>query len=86
MGMTVLKLTSDKDAKKARKWCKENFGDIPLRVLTIVHNKNNKKTRWKERFEIYDEDNARWVHRLNDPTRFKFQDEEDAMAFKLVWL
>lgn len=73
----MYKLTVDKNIDNAREWCKEHFGEIPLKK--VPHN-------WKcgKQF-AYDDKKARWIHRYANKGIFRFKDEIDAMAFKLKW-
>lgn len=77
-----------KELRRARFWCRENFGEIPLKDTTekvrrkIMANVNYQYFGGK----VYDNEKARWIHRFNKPEIFHFRHEEDAMAFKLMWL
>lgn len=69
--------------KKARLWCREEFGPIPLKT---IHRKNYYAPN------VYDKENARWYNKVGEyskksnKTAFYFKNEEDAMAFKLRWM
>jgi len=70
-----------RDARKARKWCTEQFGKLGL------INKKIKKG-WIIS-SVYDVENNSWYNKLGgkaNPCAFHFKDECDAMAFKLRWL
>ena len=54
---------------KLRKWCKNNLNG---RVKTVYQKK-------------YDEKKKKWVRDYNKQPSYRFQDEDDAMAFKLRW-
>lgn len=108
--MIKLELLDPNHVRRARKWCVENFGAIPLHDITIkcrsypqyAINPFGKtriekllkespenpggKYKWKMITRVYDVENARWMHRSKDGPFFRFRDEEDAMAFKLMWL
>ena len=70
-------------AKKARRWCYEEFGKIPLKNI-------QRKNYYAP--NVYDKENARWYNKIGEHSKksnmkaFYFKNEEDAMAFKLKWL
>lgn len=75
--------------RAARKWCQENLGAIPLKSIEknvekkiLIHQSPNYYFGGK----VYDEKEARWLHRFSKPNIFHFSNEDDAMAFKLRWL
>ena len=78
----------DKTAKKARGWCKKEFGPIPLVNKEIITRKN----KYFYIGPVYDRENARWFNKVGEYNKktnrkaFYFKNDEDALAFKLVWL
>jgi hypothetical protein len=66
-----------KDARAARRWCREHFGDIPLKSIP----------QWRRNYPlVYDRKTAKWLHWIGDyPYKFYFREEADAMFFKLIW-
>lgn len=78
-------LPDGKGARKARAWCEEMFGKIPL-----VDPPEKVRSRLWAMYgcqKIYDDGNARWCHRPSKNAQlFCFKDPEDAMAFKLRWM
>ena len=58
------------DTATLREWCKKNLNG---RVKTVYQKK-------------YDEKKKKWVRDYNEPIQYRFQHDEDALAFKLKWI
>lgn len=77
--------------KEARAWCKKNYGKIPLITVESLDRKSRQRIRFSSRYKfrlnhVYDDKNARWIHRLGKPYLFHFRDEKDMVEFGLKWL
>ena len=73
---------------KARKWCRQNFGEIPLKTIGRSYNRkkySDKKPAGFALTHVYDQKNARWLHRMKQAKYFYFRNQSDAIQFKLVW-
>jgi hypothetical protein len=65
-------VVNSEEVRKSRRWCIEEYGNIPLKRV--------------RRCDVYDEANSTWVHRLNDQKvrqMFFFRYRNDAMKFCL---
>lgn len=80
----MYKFKIDKNVDKARKWCRENFGEIPLKKP--LYRKCGPRFVYDDTYFAYDDKEAQWIHRYKNKGLFKFRLVEDAMAFKLRWM
>ena len=86
--MILIKLSEEKSSRRARRWCVDNFGKIPLKPISEFDRKTQMAIMIKGNFygkHVYDSSNARWLHRMRNPYNFYFKNEEDAIAFKIMW-
>lgn len=79
-GVTLYKvLIPIENTFKARTWCRQNFGYPVIKHIYRSWRKGGT-------IVVMDEEESRWTYRRNKRTStWKFQDEEDAIWFKLTW-
>ena len=74
--------------RKARAWCKEEFGEIPIIHKTINgRNKETGKRYYRNLGRVYDIKNARWLQRSqgrSNPNAFYFKEDSDAVMVLLL--
>lgn len=89
------KILINKDAKKARLWCREHFGELEIKHLTVKCRQWNKgrtkliRTYTKNIGTVYDVEKNAWYNKVGgdaNPRAFYFKHIIDAMAFKLRWI
>lgn len=79
----------------ARSWCKDHFGPIPIKVLSV-----RRGPGFYQKIRVYDREQAQWLNHEsfepkvgstrrntppNRPSRFYFRDPEKALLFRLTW-
>jgi len=64
-----VELPIDKNIDSLREWCKQYL-------------RNSIKLTYKRK---YDKNKRKWVRDYNSNPMFRFKDESDALAFKLIW-